>query len=44
MIDIISSLAIPLLVLFVVFYGFIKKTDVYTSFIDGSKESFPMNG
>ena len=42
MIDIISKLAIPALVLITVFYGFIKKTDVYENFIEGSKDSFKM--
>ena len=37
----INNLIIPLFVLFVVFYGF-KKIDVYSSFIDGVKESFSM--
>lgn len=42
MIDIISKLAIPALVLITVFYGFIKKNDVYENFIEGSKDSFKM--
>lgn len=42
MIDIISKLAIPSLIFFVVFYGFIKKNDVYNDFVEGSKESFKM--
>ena len=42
MIDIISKLAIPALVLITIFYGFIKKTDVYENFIEGSKDSFKM--
>lgn len=42
MIDIISKLAIPILIFFVVFYGFIKKNDVYNDFVEGSKESFKM--
>ena len=42
MIDIISKLAIPSLIFFVVFYGFLKKNDVYSDFIEGSKESFTM--
>ena len=42
MIELASKLAIPVLVLFIVLYGFIKKNDVYSSFIEGSKESFQM--
>ncbi len=42
MIDIISKLAIPSLIFFVVFYAFIKRQDVYSDFIEGSKESFQM--
>lgn len=42
MIDIISKLAIPALIFFVVFYAFLKKRDVYTDFVEGSKESFQM--
>ena len=34
----ISSLLIPLLVLFVVFYGIVKKINVYDVFIEGAKE------
>lgn len=42
MIELVSKLAIPALVLFIALYGFIKKNDVYSSFIEGSKESFQM--
>ena len=42
MIDIISKLAIPALIFIVVFYGFFNKNDVYSDFIEGSKESFQM--
>ncbi len=42
MIDLISKIAIPAIIFFVVFYGFIKKTDVYDNFVEGSKESFKM--
>ena len=42
MIDIISKLAIPLLIFMAVFYSFFKKNDVYNDFIEGSKESFQM--
>ena len=38
----ISSIIIPFMVLFIVFYGYIKKIDVYNSFIEGCKESFEM--
>lgn len=43
MLTYISSLIIPLLVLFIVFYGIFKKTDVYDDFIEGAKESFSMS-
>ena len=33
-----SIIVIPLFILFVVFYGYIKKVDVYSSFLDGAKE------
>lgn len=42
MIDIISKLAIPVLIFLVVFYAFFKKSDVYSDFVEGSKESFQM--
>lgn len=32
----------PLLVLFIIIYGVLKKIDVYDTFIDGVKESFSM--
>ena len=31
---------IPFIVLFIIFYGFFKKIDVFDSFMDGSKEGF----
>ena len=37
-----TSIIIPFMVLSIVFYGFIKKIDVYDSFIEGCKESFEM--
>lgn len=37
-----SNMIIPLFVLFIVLYGALKKVDVYDSFIEGTKESFPM--
>ena len=39
-IEIISVLAIPSLVLFIVLYGAIKKVKVYELFVDGAKEGF----
>lgn len=42
MIDILSSLMIPFLVLFILIYGIFKKKDVYNLFIEGAKESFSM--
>ena len=38
----ISSLIIPLVVLFVIIYAIIKKVPVYDTFIEGAKESFDM--
>lgn len=38
----ISKLLLPLIVLFIVVYGIIKKVNVYDVFIDGAKESFEM--
>lgn len=38
----ISKLLLPLIVLFIVVYGIIKKVNVYDVFIDGAKESFDM--
>lgn len=37
-----SNLVIPLIVLWIVGYGILKKVDVYDVFLDGSKESFEM--
>lgn len=42
MINILSNIIIPLMVLFVVGYGIYKKVDIYDVFIEGSKESFSM--
>ena len=39
-IEIISLLAIPSLVLFIVLYGAIKKVKVYELFVEGAKEGF----
>lgn len=38
-----SNYILPLVVLFIVLYGIIKKVDLYESFIDGSKDSFKMS-
>ena len=38
----ISNIIIPFMVLSIVFYGFIRKIDVYNAFIEGCKESFEM--
>lgn len=37
-----SNLFIPLIVLLVVIYGFLKKINIYDAFVDGAKEAFPM--
>lgn len=37
-----SSLLIPLTVLFVIIYGYYKKIDVYDSFVEGAKEGTVM--
>ena len=42
MINTISSLIIPVLVLFVIIYGLIKKTNIYDVFVDGAGESFDL--
>jgi spore maturation protein B len=39
-IDLISLLAIPLLVLFIVVYGIFKKVKIYEAFVEGAKEGF----
>lgn len=38
--DIINSWVIPLLFLFIVFYGYTKKVKVYEVFVEGAKEGF----
>lgn len=35
----ISSLFMPIIILFVIFYGFYKKNNIYNDFIEGAKES-----
>ncbi len=36
--NILSKIVIPLFVFFIVFYGFIKKVNLYDSFLEGAKE------
>jgi spore maturation protein SpmA len=40
LIDVVSKLAIPLLILIFILYGVIKKNKVYESFVEGAKEGF----
>lgn len=40
--EFVSNLIIPCMVAFVLIYGGLKKVDVYDSFTEGAKESFPM--
>ena len=42
MIEFISNLLIPLIVFVIILYGVFKKVDVYDSFLNGAKDSFPM--
>lgn len=42
MVNFISELMIPLLVIFIVIYAIIKKINVYDAFVEGSAESFQM--
>lgn len=42
MFTIICNLILPILVLSVIFYAFIKKNNIYDDFIDGAKQSFDM--
>ena len=42
MLNTISNLIIPLMVLIIILYGLYKKNNIYESFVDGSKESIPM--
>ncbi len=37
-----SNLFIPIVVLFIIFYGVLKKINIYDSFIEGAKEGIPM--
>lgn len=41
-INYISNLIIPIVVLFIIIYGYIKKVDIYDTFILGVRESFIM--
>lgn len=38
-----TNFLIPSIVLFIIFYGFFKKVDLYTSFLDGVKEGLRMS-
>ncbi len=38
----ISNLILPIIVLIIILYGFIKKIDIYDVFVEGSKESFDL--
>ncbi len=38
-----SKIVIPIFVLFVVFYGFIKKVNIYDAFLDGAKEGLQIS-
>jgi hypothetical protein len=40
LIDVVSKLAIPLLIIIFIGYGVIKKIKVYESFVEGAKECF----
>ncbi len=40
--EFLSNLIIPCMVAVVILYGILKKVDVYDSFSEGAKESFPM--
>lgn len=42
MLNWISNLIIPLLVLVIIIYGLYKKVDIYNVFVEGSKESFEL--
>ena len=42
MVNFISNMIIPLMVLAVILYGIVKKVDIYDTFVDGAKESFDM--
>ena len=37
---ILSDLMIPLVLIYILFYGYSKKTNVYDAFIDGAEEGF----
>lgn len=42
MLNTISNLIMPLLVLLIISYAFLKKENIYDAFIDGAKESFSL--
>lgn len=42
MLNTISALIIPIMVLFIITYALRKKVDIYDTFVDGAKESFEM--
>lgn len=37
-----SNLFIPVIVISIIIYGFIKKINIYDAFVEGAKEGFPM--
>ena len=41
--NILSKIVIPLFVVFVVFYGFTKKVNIYDAFLDGAKEGLQIS-
>lgn len=41
--SIFSKIVIPIFVFFVVFYGFIKKVNIYDSFLEGAKEGLQIS-
>lgn len=42
MINMLSNIIIPIMVLVVIIYGVCKRVDIYDVFVDGAKESFDM--
>lgn len=41
--NLLSKIVIPLFILFVVFYGFFKKVNIYDSFLEGAKEGLQIS-
>jgi spore maturation protein B len=39
----ISSIILPLLILIIIFYGFIKRVNVYDTFVEGAKEGMELS-